>query len=45
MTCPHRLHDGPLTCTRPVGHTGAHVYVASDCQDRHALTEPNGREA
>ena len=43
--CTNRLHDGPLVCTRRDGHTGAHTYAASDCSDRHSLSEPNGREA
>jgi hypothetical protein len=45
MTCTARLHDGPLVCTRPAGHPGGHLYVASSAPDRHALTEPDGREA
>jgi hypothetical protein len=38
-TCPAHLNGGPLACTRPRAHLGAHVFVASDSPDRHALTE------
>ena len=44
MTCDHNLWgaaDG-LTCLRTDDHLTGHIYGASDCPDRHTLTEPHG---
>ena len=43
MTCTAHLNGGVLACIRTDAHTTGHVYAASEAPDRHALTEPNGR--
>lgn len=35
LTCPARLSNGPLACTRPAGHADGHTFAASDAPDRH----------
>ena len=45
MTCTAHLNGGVLACVRTDAHTTGHVYAASEAPDRHALTEPNGRES